>query len=175
MGIGGAWGRGLALWALWTLCVSTVSAEVNTHTLVHELDAGSVCESPRCSATDGSESCTACRIWDYALTGLEEDRVVFESRIVENGVVLRATSTDHKVQQLLWTVSVARHQILEVLRHGGRVPLCAACHANVEAFAEIEVGTSRLADGVLLMYTSSNPEIVGALHAMVLAGSDLPL
>lgn len=133
------------------------------------------CESPRCSAVDGDETCTACRVWDYVSAGVNEDTVAFETRIVENGVVLRITAQDAHVQQLLWTVSVARHQILEILRRGGRVPLCAACHANVQAFAEVEVGASRLPEGVLLMYTSSNPDIVGALHAMLLSGQDLPL
>ena len=138
-------------------------------------EAESVCESPRCSASDGEESCTACRVWDYAQTGLAADAVAFESRIVENGVVLRATSDDPHVQQLLWTVSVARHHVLELVRNGGRVPLCAPCRLNVQAFAEVEVGTSRLPDGVLLMYTSSNTEMVSALHTMLLAGQDLPL
>jgi hypothetical protein len=136
---------------------------------------GAVCEAPRCSAVDGDETCTACRVWDYASAGLDENTLTFESRIIENGVVLRATSQDVQVQQLLWTVSVARHQVLEILRGGGRVPLCAPCHANVQAFAEVEVGASRLPDGVLLMYTSSNPDIVGALHAMLLSGQDMPL
>ena len=135
----------------------------------------SICESPRCLAVDGGESCTACRVWDYARTSLDAEQVAFESRIVENGVVLRATSRDPQVQQLLWTVSVARHHLLELLRDGERVPLCAPCHANVRAFADVEVGTSRLPDGVLLMYTSNNAEIVDALHTMLLSGQNLPL
>ncbi len=153
----------------------TGDAESSARTLGHTFDTGAVCESPRCSALDGNESCTACRVWDYALTGLNADQVSFETRIVENGVVMRATSDEAQVQQLLWTVSVARHHILELVRQGGRVPLCGPCHRNVQAFAEVEVGTSRLPDGVLLMYTSSSSEIVAALHAMVLSGQDLPL
>lgn len=150
-------------------------ATLEPHALAHDPGTGAVCESPRCGSTDGGESCTACRVWDYARAGLDVEAVSFESRIVENGVVLRVTADDPQVQQLLWTICVARHHILELLRQGGRVPLCAACQANVQAFAEVEIGTSRLANGVLLMYTSSDSDIVDALHTMVLVHSDLPL
>lgn len=155
--------------------VSSTVVETEHHVLSHDLGTDAVCESPRCSATDGGESCTACRVWDYARAGLDVEAVSFESRIVENGVVLRVTADDPHVQQLLWTISVARHHILELLRQGGRVPLCAACHANVQAFAAVEIGTSRLANGVLLMYTSIEADIVDALHTMVLVHPDLPL
>ncbi len=161
--------------AAWGAAIEPVPSSEAPESRQRVSESESICESPRCLATDGGESCTACRVWDYARTSLDPEHVAFESRIVENGVVLRATSQDPQVQQLLWTVSVARHHILELLREGERVPLCAPCRANVRAFAEIEVGTSRLPDGVLLMYTSSNADLVSALHTMLLSGQNLPL
>ncbi|UCE01396.1 MAG: hypothetical protein JSW67_08830 [Candidatus Latescibacterota bacterium] len=134
-----------------------------------------VCETPRCTAVDGREACTACRFWDYAMLSFPEDAVAFDARVIENGVVLTATSRDPRVQQLLWSVARARHQLLEALRSGQEAPLCAACLVNVEAFDALDLGTKRIPEGVLLMYTSSDPNLVQELQEMVLAGRDLPL
>ena len=51
------------------------NAEFGAQRLGSHLDHTAVCEAPRCSAVDGDDSCTACRVWDYALTSLDEDLV----------------------------------------------------------------------------------------------------
>jgi len=155
--------------------VGSTMVDVEHHVLANDLGVGAVCESPRCSDPDGGGSCTACRVWDYAFAGLDVDAISCESRVVENGVVLRVTAEDPHVQQVLWTISVARHHILDILRRGGRVPLCDACQVNVQAFSAVEIGTSRLPNGVLLMYTSNESEVVETLHMMVLVHPELPL
>lgn len=134
-----------------------------------------VCESPRCTAVDSKEACTACRFWNYAMMSFPEHSVAFDGRVIENGVVLTVTSREPRVQELLWTVSLARHRFVEVLRSGRPVPLCAPCQVNVATFLELELGTKRLPDGVLLTYTSSDPALVQLLQDMVVAGRDLPL
>jgi hypothetical protein len=146
-----------------------------TFVALQEQSDPSVCETPRCTAVDGREACAACSFWDYAMLSFPEDAVAFDARVIENGVVLTATSRDPRVQQLLWSVSRARHQLFEALRSGQDAPLCAPCFVNVEAFGALDLGTKRIPEGVLLMYTSSDPNLVQELQEMVLTGRDLPL
>jgi hypothetical protein len=133
------------------------------------------CDVPECHAVDSNQPCVACRMWDLAETAFGEDAITVEPHVVDHGVALRVVSKDVHVQETLWSASVARAQMLEMVRRGDHVPLCAACRANIRAFGALDIGAQRTADGVLLVYTSADPDIVRALHAMVGDGREVPL
>jgi hypothetical protein len=133
------------------------------------------CDVPGCRAVDSDQPCVACRMWDLAETAFGEDAITVEPHVVDHGVVLRVVSKDAHVQETLWSASVARAQMLEMVRHGDHVPLCAACRANIRAFGRLDIGAQRTPDGVLLVYTSNDPDIVHALQAMVGDGREVPL
>ncbi len=121
-------------------------------------------------AADTQESpCAVCRVWDGTMAGVPEAALDLDARPVQNGVVLRATSTDAGTQRALWQVSAERQELLEQLRRGNAIPLCADCRANVTAFETLRIDMRRLPDGVLLLYTSTDPQVVRRLHALIAA------
>ena len=126
------------------------------------------------SADTVETPCAACRLWDATMAGVPEHAVAIEGEAAPNGVVLRVTSADPQVSQSLWAVCTQRQRLLETLHGGEGAPLCPDCQANVQAFEELRIDLLRLPDGVLLMYTSAEPEIVQRLHALV-TGAVLPL
>ena len=134
------------------------------------------CQTSECRAVGSEEACTACRMWDRAANRWPDDAVLFAATIIDGGIALRVTSEDPVIQESLWNVATARQRLLELARRGERVPLCAPCLANVQAFEELRLETLRLPDGVLVHYTSENPYLVLLLQELVLSGSHhLPL
>lgn len=111
--------------------------------------------------------CAVCRVWNATMNEVPEERLVLEAHAIENGVVLRATSLEPEVRTALWSVSSQRQELLELLHQGENVPLCPSCQANLQSFDELRIDMVRLPDGVLLLYTSAQPEIVRRLHEMV--------
>jgi hypothetical protein len=111
--------------------------------------------------------CAVCRAWDAAMKGVPQDQVSLEAHTVENGVVLRATSLIPKVRAAIWSMTAQRQQLLESLHQGQDVPLCPSCRANLRAFDELRIDSVRLPDGVVLLYTSNQPEVVRRLQEMV--------
>lgn len=119
-------------------------------------------------ALDTTETpCAVCRVWDGTMAGVPEEALSLDARPVQNGVVLRATSNDPDTQKVLWQVSSQRQALLERLQRGGAIPLCAACQANVAAFETLRIELLILPDGVLLLYTSTDPQVVRRLHTLI--------
>ena len=126
-------------------------------------------------ATDTVETpCAACRLWDAAMATIPEDAVTIQGEAAPNGVVLRVTSPDLRVSQSLWTACTQRQRLLEALHRGETAPLCPDCQANLQAFDSLRIDLLRLPDGVLLLYTSAEAEVVTRLHTLV-TGTTLPL
>jgi hypothetical protein len=116
--------------------------------------------------------CAVCRVWDASMHEVPEERLVLEAHAIENGVVLRATSLEPEVRTAIWAVSSQRQELLQLLHQGESVSLCPSCQANLQSFDELRIDMVRLPDGVLLLYTSAQPDIVRRLHQMV-TGSGL--
>lgn len=131
-----------------------------------------VCEEPTCNEPG---VCAACDLFQAALAHLPESAVQYEGVILENGAALVAKSASPAIRDMLWNVTLARNEILELARRGAPVHLCAACRATVLAFIDIHIEVQRHPEGVMLLYTSSNPDLVRLLQALVLGGSELPL
>ena len=108
------------------------------------------------------------------MAAVPEDAVTIAAEAIANGVVLRVTSAEPKAQAALWTACKERQSLLALVQRGETVTLCPACRANVAAFDELRIDLLRLPDGVLLLYTSADTEIVQRLHALV-SGASVPL
>ena len=103
------------------------------------------------------------------MAGVPEEAVSLEARPLQNGVALRAISTDPATQTALWEVSWKRQVLLAELQNGNPVPLCTVCRANVAAFETLRIDMLRLPNGVLLLYTSTDPQVVHRLHTLIAA------
>lgn len=134
-----------------------------------------VCEDPSCGVGPGGVLCAACQMFRGALASLPRDGIQRKGSIIEHGVILETIADDPETRELLWEIAVARNEILESVHRGQAVPLCAACRANVDAFSELQIIVQRIPMGVLQVYTSSSPEMVSLLQAMVLAEQESPL
>ena len=132
-----------------------------------------VCEDVACASD--SVTCAACGLFRAAMHNLPDDAIEYEGLIIENGAALLVSTATAEAQNILWQVSVARNEILQLARRGAPIELCAACAANVRSFADIQIDVQRVPEGVLLLYTSSDPEIVRLLQAMLVLGRELPL
>ena len=132
-----------------------------------------VCEDVTCCSD--STTCAACGLFHTAMHSLPDDAIEYEGLVIENGAALLVSSATAEAQDVIWQVSVARNEILQLARRGAPIELCPACAANVRSFADIQIDVQRVPEGVLLLYTSSDPEIVRLLQAMLVLGRELPL
>jgi hypothetical protein len=132
-----------------------------------------VCEEVACCSD--STTCAACGLFHAAMSNLPDDAIEYEGLMLENGAALLVSTATAEAQNVIWQVAVARNEILQLARRGAPIELCPACAANVRSFADIQIDVQRVAEGVLLLYTSSDPEIVRLLQAMVVLGRELPL
>ncbi len=137
---------------------------------------GIACTDPRIAeAADSPETpCAVCRLWETTMAAVPEEAVTIAAEAIANGVVLRVTAAEPQAQAALWTACNQRQSLLALVQRGEVVSLCPACRANVAAFDELRIDLLRLPDGVLLLYTSADAEIVQRLHAMV-TGANVPL
>jgi hypothetical protein len=151
--------RGSRLWAALAVAAATLLVAAEALLIAAPVRAADSPETP----------CAACRLWDTAMAGVPVDAVTFEALEIPDGVLLRATSLDPQVQTTLWNACTQRQHLLEMLQRREAVPLCAPCQANLDAFASLRIDALRLPDGVLLLYTSTDPEVVHRLQSMVSA------
>ena len=127
------------------------------------------------SAEDSPETpCAVCRLWETTMAAVPDEAVTIAAEAIANGVVLRVTAAEPQAQAALWTACNERQSLLSLVQRGETVSLCPACRANVATFDALRIDLLRLPDGVLLLYTSEDPEIVQRLHSLV-SGASVPL
>jgi hypothetical protein len=132
-----------------------------------------VCEEAACCSD--TTTCAACGLYHTAMRHLPAESIEYEGLMLENGAALLVSTATAEAQNVIWQVSVARNEILQLARRGAPIQLCAACAANARSFADIQIDVQRVPEGVLLLYTSSDPEIVRLLQTMLVLGRELPL
>jgi hypothetical protein len=108
------------------------------------------------------------------MAAVPDEAVSIAAEAIANGVVLRVTAAEPQAQAALWTACNERQSLLALMQRGETVSLCPACRANVTTFDQLRIDLLRLPDGVLLLYTSDDAEIVQRLHSLV-SGATVPL
>jgi len=116
-------------------------------------------ESPWAHERPSSE-CAACRMAMQSGSVLSDLTIRLESRPLENGVALRFTSADAGVRDQLWKATLIRGEMVEALRTGNEVSLCDHCRARRDVLADLQVAAQRIPEGVVVVYTSTRPEVV---------------
>lgn len=143
----------------------------------YSVESGSsrACEDTRCGTSITERACGACSLYRQTMNSEHLKQVSFHGVLLERGVALRATSSLPEVQNQLFSVAVARNQILQQVHEGGGVELCEPCLANARTFLDVQFAVERIPDGIILSYTSSRDDLVELLQVMLLNGSELPL
>ena len=143
----------------------------------YHVESGSsqICEDSRCGTSLTQDSCDACSLYRQTMDSERLSQVDFHGFLIERGVALRATSRLPDIQNQLFSVAVARNDILQTVHEGGEVELCEPCEANARTFLDVQFVVERIPDGVILSYTSSRDDLVELLQVMLLNGSELPL
>jgi len=143
----------------------------------YHVESGSsqICEDSRCGTSLTQESCDACSLYRQTMNAERLKQVSFKGFLLEHGVALRATSELPEIQDQLFSVAVARNEILQAVHEGATVALCEPCEANARTFLDVQFGVERIPDGVILSYTSSRDDLVELLQVMLLNGTELPL
>jgi glucose/arabinose dehydrogenase len=122
---------------------------------------------PPPAAGHAPEHCAACRLASRTTGTLPAGAWTLESRPLSNGVALHVTSADPAVRDTLWKATLARGELIAALRSGETVDLCSSCDAQRGAISGVEIAARRTTDGLLLVYTSVDPQIVQRLHELV--------
>ena len=134
-----------------------------------------ICEDVRCGTSISEEACEACSLYRQTMSSEHLKYVDFHGFLVERGVALRATSNRPEIQDQLFTVALARNEILQQVHEGDDVDLCEPCDANARTFLDVQFAVERIPEGVILSYTSSRDDLVELLQVMLLNGYELPL
>lgn len=104
--------------------------------------------------------CAACRMATQSGSALNNQAVQLESRRLDNGVALRFTSPDAGIRDQLWKATLLRGEMVEALRSGSQVSLCAPCKVRRDALTDLQIAAQRIPEGVVVVYTSARPEVV---------------
>jgi hypothetical protein len=111
--------------------------------------------------------CVACRLAQRTTGSLPAGSFTLEPEVSADGVVVRVIATDPQARATLWQSMLARSALLEALRNGESMPLCASCTARRALISQVEIRARRTASGLILAYASKNPAIVQQIQALV--------
>jgi hypothetical protein len=109
-------------------------------------------------------ACAACRLATQTTGQLAPDAVQLTTLVLQNGVALKAIAKDASARELLWKATLARGELLSALRNRVPIELCRACRESLDRMAELRIDARRTAQGIDLVYTSSDVRVVHDLH-----------
>jgi hypothetical protein len=119
--------------------------------------------------------CAACKAADETTGRIPLDTIRFDSRVLPDGITLRATVADPAARELLWKAAVARGELVESLRSSDHTRLCASCRARAEMLRELHIAARRIPEGIELVYTSPSPALVKQIQAALSATQQFPV
>jgi hypothetical protein len=118
--------------------------------------------------------CDACKLADATSGKIPLEAIHLASRVLPDGIAVRATADDPQSRELLWKAVIARGELIESLRSGSGTHLCATCKRQNELLRDLHIETRRIPEGVELQYTSASPDVVRRIHAALQATQQLP-
>jgi len=121
------------------------------------------------------QTCAACRLAAQTSGTLPSGSYLMSPEVLEDGVALRVTSSDQQVRDTLWKSTLARGALLDAMRTGSPVHLCAQCRERISMLADLKIEARRIPEGMVLVYTSASPEVVRHIHAIVRATQVAPV
>jgi len=119
--------------------------------------------------------CDACKLADATSGKIPLETIHLASRVLPDGIAVRATADDAQSRELLWKAVIARGELIESLRAGTGTHLCATCKRQSELLRDLKIATRRIPEGVELQYTSASPDVVRRIHAALQATQQLPV
>jgi len=119
--------------------------------------------------------CAACKAADATTGQIPLDAIRLDSRVLPDGITLRATVADPAARELLWKAAVARGEMVDALRSGDHARLCPSCRARAELLRDLHISTRRIPEGIELVYTSASPVIVKQIQAALGATQQFPV
>ena len=119
--------------------------------------------------------CAACKAADETTGRIPVDAIRLDSRVLPDGITLRATVADPAARDLLWKAAVARGELVESLRSSDHTHLCTACRARAEMLRELHISARRIPEGIELVYTSASPALVKQIQAALSATQQFPV
>jgi len=119
--------------------------------------------------------CDACKLADATSGKIPLEAIHLASRVLPDGIAVRATADDPQSRELLWKAAIARGELIESLRSGSGTHLCATCKLRSEMLRDLHIATRRIPEGVELQYTSASPDVVRRIHAALSATQQLPV
>lgn len=112
------------------------------------------------------ENCAVCRLAALTTGKLAKGSFQMLPEALEDGISLRVTSSDRQVREALWKATLDRAALLETLRHGDPVHLCAQCKARLQMLADLKIAVRRIPEGLVLVYTSESPAVVRHIQTL---------
>ena len=109
-------------------------------------------------------NCAACQLAARTIGQLPVDALQLRAQPVENGILLRVTAKDPEARETVWKATMARGELMAALRSGESIHLCDACTASLQRMRDLRISAQRTADGVVLLYTSANSQVVRSLY-----------
>src|SRR5262245_36958450 len=119
--------------------------------------------------------CDACKLADATSGKIPLEAIHLASRVLPDGIAVRATADDPQWRELLWKAAIARGELIESLRSGSGTHLCATCKLRSDMLRDLHIATRRIPEGVELQYTSASPDVVRRIHAALRATQQLPV
>lgn len=119
--------------------------------------------------------CAACTAADATTGQIPLGAIRVDSRVLPDGITLRATVADPAARELLWKAAVARGEMVDALRSGDRARLCPSCRARAGMLRDLNIATRRIPEGIELVYTSASPVIVKQIQAALSATQQFPV
>lgn len=119
--------------------------------------------------------CDVCKAADNTSGRIPVDAIRLDSRVLPDGITLRATVADPVARELLWKAALARGEMVEALKSGGQGHLCSSCRVRAEMLREMRITARRIPEGIELVYTSPSPTIVKQIQAALSATQQFPV